>query len=83
MRPNKAETALKGCHMREVLARPWGGVPVYHLLSLSVLTVYYAGRKVALTFKSVEKLMLKCDLSNGSSLVLLIIRVLYQGGSDF
>ena len=40
MRPNKAETAVHGCHcpgdmagrMRKVLARPWVGVRVCHLL---------------------------------------------------
>ena len=40
MRPNKAETAVHGCHcpgdmavrMRTVLARTWVGVRVYHLL---------------------------------------------------
>ena len=40
MRPNKAETAVHGCHcpgdmavrMRKVLARPWVGVSVCHLL---------------------------------------------------
>ena len=44
MRPNKAETAIHGCHcpgvmavrMRKVLARPWVGVRVCHLL-LSLL----------------------------------------------
>ena len=42
MRPNKAETAVHGCHcpgdmavrMRKVLARPWVGVRVCHLLLL-------------------------------------------------
>ena len=42
MRPNKAETAIHGCHcpgdmavhMRKVLARPWVGVRMYHLLLL-------------------------------------------------
>ena len=42
MRPKKAETAVYGCHypgdmavrMREVLARPWVGVRVCHLLLL-------------------------------------------------
>ena len=45
MRPNKAETAVHGCHclgdmavrMRKVLARPWVGVRVCHLL-LSLLS---------------------------------------------
>ena len=40
VRPNEAETALHGCHflgdmavrMRKVLARPWVGVRVRHLL---------------------------------------------------
>ena len=40
--PNKADTAVHGCHcpgnmaarMRKVLARPWVGVRVYHLLLL-------------------------------------------------
>ena len=40
MRPNKAETAVHGCHcsgdmavrMRKILARPWVGVLVCHLL---------------------------------------------------
>ena len=40
MRPNKADTAVHGCHcqgdmavrMRKVLARPWVGVRVCHLL---------------------------------------------------
>ena len=40
--PNKAETAVYGCHcpgdmavrMRKVLARPWVGVRVCHLLLL-------------------------------------------------
>ena len=40
--PNKAETAVHGCHcpgdmavrMRKVLARPWVGVRVCHLLLL-------------------------------------------------
>ena len=44
MRPNKAETAVHGCHcpgdmavrMRKVLARPWVGVRVCHLLSLLI-----------------------------------------------
>ena len=43
MRPNKAETAVHGCHcpgdmavcMRKVLARPWVGVRVCHFLLLS------------------------------------------------
>ena len=43
MRPNKAETAFGGCHgpgqetvgMLNVLAIPWVGVPVSHLLFLS------------------------------------------------
>ena len=42
MRPNKAETAVHGClcpgdmavRMRKVLARPWVGVRVCHLLLL-------------------------------------------------
>ena len=42
MRPNKAETAVNGCHrpgdmavrMRKALARPWVGVRVRHLLLL-------------------------------------------------
>ena len=42
MRPNKAETAVHGCHcpgdmavrIRKVLARPWVGVRVCHLLLL-------------------------------------------------
>ena len=42
MRPNKAETAVHCCHclgdmavrMRKVLARPWFGVQVCHLLLL-------------------------------------------------
>ena len=42
MRPNKAETAVHGCHcsgdmgvcIRNVLARPWVGVGVCHLLLL-------------------------------------------------
>ena len=42
MRPNKVETAVHGCHclgdmavrMRKVLARPWVGVWVCHLLLL-------------------------------------------------
>ena len=42
MRPNKAETAVHGCHcpgdmavrMRQGLARPWVGVRVCHLLLL-------------------------------------------------
>ena len=42
MRPNKAETAVHGCHclgdmavrMRKVLTRPWVGVRVCHLLLL-------------------------------------------------
>ena len=42
MKPNKAETAVHGCHcpgdmavrMRKVLARPWVGVRVCHLLLL-------------------------------------------------
>ena len=42
MRPNKAETAVHGCHclgdmavrMRKVLARPWVGFRVCHLLLL-------------------------------------------------
>ena len=45
MRPNKAETAVHGCHcpgdmavrMRKVLARPWVGVRVCHLLLLLFL----------------------------------------------
>ena len=45
MRPNKAETAVHGCHclgdmavcMRKVLARPWVGVWVCHLLLLSLV----------------------------------------------
>ena len=45
MRPNKAETAVHGCHcpgdmavrMRKVLARPWVGVRVCHLLLLFLL----------------------------------------------
>ena len=44
MRPNKAETAVPGCHclgdmavrMRKVLARPWVGVRVCHLLLLLI-----------------------------------------------
>ena len=40
MRPNEAETAVYGCHcpgntavrMRKVLARPWVGFQVCHLL---------------------------------------------------
>ena len=44
MRPNKAETAVHGCHclgdmavrMRKVLARPWVGVQVCHLFLLSL-----------------------------------------------
>ena len=47
MRPNKAETAVHGCHcpgdmavrMRKVLARPWVGVRVCHLLLLLFLLV--------------------------------------------
>ena len=43
---NKAETAVHGCHcpgdmavrMRKVLARPWVGIRVCHLLSLIVKT---------------------------------------------
>ena len=45
MRPNKAKTAVHGCHclgdmavhMRKVLARPWVGVWVCHLLLLSLV----------------------------------------------
>ena len=45
MRPNKAETAAHGCHcpgdmavrMRKVLARPWVGVRVCHLLLLLLI----------------------------------------------
>ena len=45
MRPNKAETAVHGCHclgdtavrMRKVLARPWVRVWVCHLLLLSLV----------------------------------------------
>ena len=45
MRPNKAETAVHGClcpgdmavRMRKVLARPWVGVRVCHLLLLSLV----------------------------------------------
>ena len=45
MRPNKAETAVYGCHcpgdmavrMRKLLARPWVGVRVCHLLLLFFL----------------------------------------------
>ena len=45
MRPNKAETAVHGCHcpgdiavrMRKVLARPWVGVRVCYLLLLCFL----------------------------------------------
>ena len=45
MRPNKAETAVHGCHclgdmavrMHKVLARPWVGVWVCHLLLLSLV----------------------------------------------
>ena len=45
MRPNKAETAVHGCYcpsdmavrMRKVLARPWIGVRVCHLLLLLFL----------------------------------------------
>ena len=44
IRPNKAETAVHGCHclgdmavrMRKVLARPWVGVRVCHLLLLLI-----------------------------------------------
>ena len=44
MRPNKAERAVHGCHclgdmavrMRKVLARPWVGVRVCHLLLLLI-----------------------------------------------
>ena len=47
MRPNKAETAVHGCHcpgdmavrMCKVLARPWVGVEVCHLL---FMVVYYS-----------------------------------------
>ena len=46
MRPNKAETAVHGCHragdmavrMRKVLARPWVGVRVCLLLLLFFFT---------------------------------------------
>ena len=45
MRPNKAETAVHGCHcpgdmavrMRKALARPWVGLRVCHLLYLIVI----------------------------------------------
>ena len=44
-RPNKAETAVRGCHcpgdmavrMHKLLVRPWVGVRVCHLLLLSLL----------------------------------------------
>ena len=47
MRPNKAETAVHGCHcpgdmavrIRKVLARPWIGVRVCHLLLLLLYTL--------------------------------------------
>ena len=61
MRPNNAETAVHGCHclgdmavrMRKVLARPWVGIEVCHLLLLSLVhnasisekTVMYQNRK--------------------------------------
>ena len=46
MKPNKAETAVHGCHcpsdmavrMRKVLARPWVGVRVCHLLLLLLVS---------------------------------------------
>ena len=46
MRPNKAKTAVHGCHcpgdmavrMRKVLARPWIGVRVCHLLLLLLVS---------------------------------------------
>ena len=58
MRPNKAETAVRGCHspgdmavrMRKVLARPWVGVRVCHmlLLLLKSITVF----SIFVTFES-------------------------------
>ena len=44
MRPNKAKAAVHGCHcpgdvavrMRKVLARPWVGVRMCHLLLLLI-----------------------------------------------
>ena len=49
MRPNKAETAVHGCHcpgdmairMRKVLARPWVGVRVCHLLLLLLIKMKF------------------------------------------
>ena len=54
MRPNKAETAVHGCHcqsdmavrMRKVLARPWVGVGVCHLLLLLFLKNSARARKI-------------------------------------
>ena len=55
MRPNKAETAVHGCHcpdvmavrMRKALTRPWVGVRVCHLLLLSFYenSITFADRK--------------------------------------
>ena len=72
MRPNKAETAVHGCHcpgdmavrMREVLARPWVDVRVCHLFLLLfykdlAITAVFTKRGAMLTTNH----FLFCDLS--------------------
>ena len=56
MRPNKAETAVHVCHcpgdmavrMRKVLARPWVGVQVCHLLLLFFFCVNLRAHRAAI-----------------------------------
>ena len=65
MRPIKAETAVHGCHcqgdmavrMRKVLARPWVGVRVCHLLLL-LLRIYILAGSSMVPFANMK---MKCQ----------------------
>ena len=62
MRPNKGETAVHGCHcsgdlavrMRKVLARPWVGVRVCHLLLLFFFFFFFCLASYFLPAKAMQ-----------------------------
>ena len=63
MRPNKAETAVHGCHcpgdiavrMRKVLARPWVGVLVCHLLYHFFYSIFFGDNMHGLKKKNARE----------------------------
>ena len=73
MRPNKAETAIHGCHcpgdiavrMRKVLARPWVGVRVCHLL---LLFFFLTIDNKFTAFRNFQQLFTEVEVASGGFL---------------